>query len=255
MTSWLRPVVDALDAVRAPAVVCFRDDDVGWDDARLLALLDALAPHAVTLDLAVIPAALRAPLAAELRHRAGPRLRLHQHGLAHVDHERARRKCEFGPARSRAAQRTDIAAGRARLEAMLGAVDPVFTPPWNRCTDDTGRCLAELGYRVLSRESRAAPLGISGLCEVPVHVDWVRLAPASAAAHLAEAIRTGRPAGVMFHHAEMGAASRAAAAELVALVGGHEHARPRSLLEAAGERAGPRFSPGTGCHTVRRPGA
>ena len=28
---------------RAPAVLLFRDDDAGWDDARLLALLDRFA--------------------------------------------------------------------------------------------------------------------------------------------------------------------------------------------------------------------
>ena len=82
--------------------------------------------------------------------------------------------------------------------------------------------------------SRAEPLGIPGLREVPVHVDWVRLERAAAAERLALAIRSGRPAGVMFHHAEMDAASRAAAGELLALAAGHERARPRSLLEVAG---------------------
>ncbi len=110
----------------------------------------------------------------------------------------------------------------------------MFTPPWNRCTAVTGACLAALGFRVLSRESRAAPLGVAGLREVPVHVDWVRLGSAVAAERLAAAIRTGRPAGVMFHHAEMDAASRAAAGELLAIAAGHERARPRSLLEVAG---------------------
>ena len=182
----------------------------------------------------MIPAALHPVLAAELLERAGPRLRLHQHGFAHVDHERSGRKWEFGPARSRAAQRRDIVAGRERLAELLGdAVDPVFTPPWNRCTATTGHCLAELGFRVLSRESRAPPLGIAGLREVPVHVDWVRLAPPDAAERLAAAIRSGAPAGVMFHHAEMDAVSRAAASALLALVAAHDRARPRSLLEAA----------------------
>ena len=226
---------DALDRARAPVTLCFRDDDAGWDDAGLVRLLDLVAEHAVTLDLAVIPAALRPALAAELRRRAGHRLRLHQHGFAHADHEPAGRKCEFGPARARAAQRADIAAGRARLAALLGDVDPVFTPPWNRCTADTGRCLAELGFRVLSRESRAAPLRIAGLREVPVHVDWVRLTPREVGARLAAAIRSGRPAGVMFHHAEMGDRSRAAARELLELAADHERARPRSLLDAAQE--------------------
>ena len=41
--------------------------------------------------------------------------------LAHVNHEREGRKCEFGPARGAAAQRRDIAAGRERLADLLGA--------------------------------------------------------------------------------------------------------------------------------------
>ena len=40
------PVADALDAARAPAVLWFRDDDAGWDDARLMALLDCFADAA-----------------------------------------------------------------------------------------------------------------------------------------------------------------------------------------------------------------
>ena len=41
---------------------------------------------------------------------ARPGVGLHQHGLAHVNHEREGRRCEFGPARGAAAQRRDIAA-------------------------------------------------------------------------------------------------------------------------------------------------
>ena len=123
----------------------------------------------------MIPAELDAGLARELRERP---VGLHQHGLAHVNHEREGRKCEFGPARDAAAQRRDIADGRERLAALLGdRVDPIFTPPWNRCTADTGRVLAELGFAVLSREARAEPLGVPGLAELPVSVDYIRLLP------------------------------------------------------------------------------
>ena len=43
MSSWLQPVEAALDAAPAPVPVFFRDDDAGWGDERLLALLDAFA--------------------------------------------------------------------------------------------------------------------------------------------------------------------------------------------------------------------
>src|SRR3954451_22796727 len=138
---WLDPVTAALDAAPAPVPVFFRDDDAGWADARLFDLLDRFAACSLPVDLAVIPMELDAALAEELAAR--PRVGLHQHGLAHVNHEREGRKHEFGPSRDAAAQRADIAAGRARLTDLLGdRVDPIFTPPWNRCTAATGDCLA-----------------------------------------------------------------------------------------------------------------
>jgi hypothetical protein len=215
--SWLRPVERALE--EAPgARFFFRDDDAGWDDERLLSLLDVFEARETWVDLAVIPAALGPALARELLAR--DRVGLHQHGFAHENHEaEGRRKCEFGAARGAARQRADIEAGRARLQDLLGdRLDPVFTPPWNRCTIDTARCLAELGFRVLSRESRAEPFGLPGLAEVPVHVDWVRLEPHVAGERIAEAVATGEPVGVMFHHAVMDSASLHRADDLLALL-------------------------------------
>lgn len=233
---WLDPVVRALDAARAPVPVFFRDDDAGWGDARLEALLDRFATWALPVDLAVIPRALDQGLARELTVRPG--VGLHQHGLAHVNHEREGRKCEFGPARGAAAQRHDISEGRERLADLLGArVDPIFTPPWNRCTAETGRCLAALGFEVLSREARAAPLGVPGLRELPVSVDWFahrhgeRLSRAELGTRIGEAIGSGAPVGVMFHHAVMDARELDRAAGLLAVMAGHERARPALMME------------------------
>jgi hypothetical protein len=232
MMRWLDPVEQQLDAAPAPVDVFFRDDDAGWRDDLLVPLLDLFGEHALPLDLAVIPAALGERTAAELRARAGPRLGLHQHGFAHRNHEPDGRKHEFGPSRPHADQRRDIEAGAARLEALLGdAPEPIFTPPWNRCTEVTGRCLLELGFAVLSRESRATPLNLNGLRELPVSVDWIRFAPAELAQRLAAAIRAPGPVGVMLHHAVMDAADRARAGELLALVAAHPHARAKRIRE------------------------
>jgi hypothetical protein len=235
---WLRPVLAALDAAPAPLPVFFRDDDAGWGDARLFALLDRFAACSLPVDLAVIPMELDGALADELAAR--PRVGLHQHGLAHVNHEREGRNHEFGPSRDAAAQRADIAAGRDRLADLLGErVDPIFTPPWNRCTADTGRCLAALGFEVLSREARAAPLGVPGLRELPVSVDWFahhggeRLSPVELGERIAEAIGSGRPLGVMFHHAVMDGGEMRRASELLDAVAGHEGARPALMMEVA----------------------
>src|SRR5215216_1787878 len=97
-TTWLRPVESALESVDV-AKFFFRDDDAGWGDERLLALLDVFEARGTWVDLAVIPRALDAGLAPELLARE--RVGLHQHGLVHANHEpEGRRKCEFGPARS-----------------------------------------------------------------------------------------------------------------------------------------------------------
>lgn len=239
---WLRPVEDALDAAAAPLPFFFRDDDVGWGHPRLISLLDLFSAHGLPIDLAVIPCELDRGMAADLVTR--PRVGLHQHGLAHVNHESEGRKCEFGPSRDAAAQRRDIEAGRARLADLLGAfVDPIFTPPWNRCTADTGRCLAELGFVALSREGRAEPLRTPGLHELPVTVDWVadwtadRLAPGDLGRRLGDAIASGQRVGLMFHHAIMDAADMRRAAELLALLGTHDRVRAASMMELVGETA------------------
>jgi hypothetical protein len=115
-------------------------------------------------------------------------------------------------------------------------VQPIFTPPWNRCTAETGHCLAELGFRVLSREARAEPLNVPGLVELPVRIDWfahrhgTRLTLAELADRTALAIASGGPVGVMFHHAVMDSGDMERAAELLTLVAGHERAAARPMM-------------------------
>jgi predicted glycosyltransferase len=211
--AWLRPLEQALADAAEPVTFFFRDDDAGWADERLLPLLDRFAAAGGPLDLAVIPQSLEPGLAAELvvrRDAAGVHLGVHQHGFAHRNHEANGRKCEFGPSRSAADQRRDIQTGRTRLEELLGPVlDPVFTPPWNRCTATTGACLVELGFAALSREARAEPLGVDGLAEIPVSVDWfgrrkgLRPTRSELGVELATAARSGGAVGVMLHHAEL----------------------------------------------------
>jgi hypothetical protein len=240
---WLDPLRRALDSRSRPVACFFRDDDVGWRPDRLVPLLDLFEELELPLDLAVIPAALGTEAALELRGRrggSGDRLGLHQHGYAHVNHEpNGQRKCEFGPARGRDAQLRDIAAGRNRLERMLGpAVEPIFTPPWNRCTATTAGCLRELGFETLSREASAAPLDVPGLRELPVHVDWLkrrageRLPLEGIAKIAAAAVERGGPVGVMFHHAEMDGRELEAAAELSTLLAEHERTRCLRMREA-----------------------
>jgi predicted deacetylase len=223
----LEPLQEALDAAPAPRTFFFRDDDAGWANDRLFSLLDLFAAHAAPIDLAVIPAALDLELAARLcrRRETGPGLlAFHQHGYAHANHELTGRPCEFGPSRSADAQRQDIAEGALRLRRLLGETPPIFTPPWNRCTETTGRCLLDLGFRVLARDATAEPLGLPGLQEIRVAVDWSKVTSDELAA------TCGREAmGTMLHHAELDAHGRARVEQLLGLLTTHEHARCVSL--------------------------
>ena len=238
---WLRPVVEALDATGTPCPVFFRNDDAGWDMPQLDALLDVFDRHGTPIDLAVIPTEVTPQLARELGSRAaGSPVRLHQHGYAHTNHEPTGRKCEFGPDRSRADQQLDIGRGRERLiEAFGPHLDPVFTPPWNRCTDDTADALLANGIEVLSRDHTADRLDRHGLAEVPVTVDWfgrrkgVRWTRDELAGHLAGGIGSGPALGVMLHHALCDRSERRAIAELLDALHAHPAVRPTTILELA----------------------
>jgi predicted glycosyltransferase len=231
---WLLPVCETLDGLAHPASLFFRDDDCGWGDDRLLLLLDIFTDFGIPLDLAAIPAALHPDLAQKLSRRiaAHPeRLRIHQHGYAHVNHELVGKKCEFGPARDYLSQRSDVENGQRRLAELLGAApDPIFTPPWNRCTAVTARCLAELGFQVLSRDSHAEALEISGLFEIPIAVDWfahskkVRLNQIKWGELLADKLESEGSIGIMLHHAVMDADEMQALAQLLSLLAHHSNA-------------------------------
>lgn len=242
MNSWLDPVRRAIDDRSSPVTIFFRDDDVGWANDKLYRLLDIFAYCRVPLALAVIPAAVDAPLASELRTLLSDRpatISIHQHGFAHLNHEPNGRKCEFGPSRARHAQRRDIAGGRRLLEDRLGGrPEPIFTPPWNRCTRDTAECLIELGFALLSRDAAAECFELAGLAEWPVHLDWsgrhgVAAGPAAWGQTIARALQSADVVGVMLHHAAMTADDRRMLGDLIGQVVDHERVTVRQMSDAA----------------------
>jgi peptidoglycan/xylan/chitin deacetylase (PgdA/CDA1 family) len=214
----MTPVLRALDARRQPLVFFVRDDDAGWEDGALWALLDCMADTRVPIDLAVIPQATGQRLADALCARidAAPGLLgVHQHGLAHTNHERVGRRCEFGHARAPMAQRKDLRQGRARLQTLFGhRLDDIFTPPWNRCASYTPALLCEVGLTALSRDRSAASQ--QDMPELRVDVDWCKYrrgtddGGAALARAMLQAVRDraddAEPLGLMLHHAQMGAA-------------------------------------------------
>jgi hypothetical protein len=242
---WIDPLRAALDDAPRPVEVFLRDDDAGWGDERLFAMLRVIERHSLPVDLAVIPEALTPSLARGLIEQSegwDGRLGLHQHGLAHRSHEPDGRKCEFGASRGRDAQRRDLAAGRDRLDERLrGLAQPVFTPPWNRCTRVTAELLAELGFRVLSRHVSEPALAVPGLAEVPASVDWSyakrdgrRLNFDELGELAAERVRLGEPVGVNLHHEVMDDEELGLLDELCGLLAAHDAVRCRPLLALAG---------------------
>ncbi len=245
--AWLDPLRRALDASPAPVTFFFRDDDAGWRDDRLFALLDRFAHYGLFIDLAVIPADLGLALARRLQRAvrdSGGRVAVHQHGFAHINHERIGRKCEFGPARADAAQHRDIEMGWQRLQQLIGPlVQPMFTPPWNRCTLETARCLIDLGFHVLSRDASAAPLDVAGLAEVPISLDWhahrhgVRLTLPEWGAALATAVSTTQPVGIMLHHAIIDEEEQEVILQLLAVLAEHDRVRSAAMMAVARTKA------------------
>lgn len=242
MSDWLDPVREALDAASSRIVFFLRDDDAGWEDEHLYRVLDLVTYFRVPIDVAAIPMAISASLAVELRAFLGartPLVSVHQHGFAHVNHEPAGRRCEFGASRPRDRQRQDLASGRERLQEALGcALPPIFTPPWNRCTRDTAECLVELGFKILSRDVSAETFGLARLHEAPVRLDWSgpRGAPAGTVRWgetIARTIAAGQPIGVMLHHAAMTATDRRMLSDLLRVLTAHPDVAVRCISDFA----------------------
>ena len=244
MTAWLDPMRESLDESNTGVDFFFRDDDVGWANDELRALLACFRRYSVPLDLAAIPTALTAEFAGEIRaaHDEAPALvGIHQHGFSHTNHEVLGRKSEFGVSRTQEEQYWDIQLGKMKLDAMFGfAFDPIFTPPWNRCTETTGECLRELGFSVLSRDTTAPSLRLSGLTELPISIDWfekkqgARLSFQSLGTLMADRVKQGQPVGIMLHHELMNADERRLLGDLLVLLSSHRQARCKLMTEIVG---------------------
>jgi peptidoglycan/xylan/chitin deacetylase (PgdA/CDA1 family) len=232
----------------APLHVFFRDDDADENVPPLRRLLELFQHWQTPLNLAVIPGRLTEAgrdLLLQAVQATPALIEIHQHGWQHLNHERAGRKCEFGPSRSLAQQLADLAQGQARMNSAFGPHwFPAFVPPWNRCTEHTARALDQLGFRVLSRDRGAAALTGYGFSEIPVTLDlfcWPGGARLRPAAELIEAFRqqmqTGVPVGVMLHHKVMDAAAFAFVETLLRLCRRFPNVRCQTLAQLAANNA------------------
>ncbi|MEZ5500904.1 MAG: hypothetical protein R3E77_15930 [Steroidobacteraceae bacterium] len=238
-------LADALALRATPVRIFFRDDDGGWDDAALWALLDVFAAADAPVDVAIIPTEADAVTIKGLRERRqqfGAMLGLHQHGLAHLNHESTGRKQEFGPSRNAGQQLGDIALGQRILCGELGELlDPIFTPPWNRCTQQTVDALRRLELQGLSRDCTAIALDTTGLARLDVQLDWEKsrapfgFCATSLQARLTRLVSEFDQVGIMLHHARMAHADRELLAHLLRLLSRHPMVRlcnMRSLFDS-----------------------
>ncbi|HEY7140410.1 MAG TPA: polysaccharide deacetylase family protein [Methylomirabilota bacterium] len=206
------------------ATVWWRDDDAGVAGPAFDRLLELAESHAAPLALAVVPAWLDEAAGAAIR--GGPAgLRVVQHGYAHRNHEPPApdgtrgKPAELGGARPPAVALVELAAGWARLSALVPTrLRPGLVPPWNRIAPAVQAALPGAGYRVLSTFGPREAAAGTGLRPLNAHVDpiqWRADKQFGGAAwtldqittHLADR-RAGRvdptePTGLLTHHRDL----------------------------------------------------
>jgi len=209
----LSSIAAAIERRRKPLTVFFRDDDIGWANEKLAALCNRFAHFDAPLDLAVIPGSLDGDTANDvirIIREYSQILGLHQHGYTHTNHQHSGRKCEFGNSRSFEEKSRDIALGRERLHKILGElIDPIFTPPWNRCTADTCEILVEQEFLALSRIAGSEEIEHSGLVDISATLDWNKwqligsVNPTSGGDRVTKGFEQLETVGVMLHHEQL----------------------------------------------------
>jgi len=220
-TDLKRPIVQSIDRGCALSqvrpMVFFRADDIGIPSKSFEQLICCFQKHNLPLGLAAVPSWLtegRLPALRRLTGADNGQWYWHQHGRRHHNNEKTGKKQEFGPSRAKADIYTDLAKGRRRLEQLLEKeFQPVFTPPWNRCSADTLEALVDLDFAAVSRSTGARPEAPVNLPDYQVNVDLhtrkekdPRLGLANLLQEIEQAISSGL-CGIMIHHQRMNRAA------------------------------------------------
>ncbi len=196
-------------------LVFFRADDIGIPSRRFQQLIECFQKHNLPLCLATVPVWLTEQRLKELQLLTGvnnSQWYWHQHGQVHRNFEKTGKKQEFGPARTKHEIQASLVKGKERLEQILDTdFQPVFTPPWNRCSIDTLHSLADLGFAAVSRSKGARPETIPNLPDYQVNVDLhtrKETEPSLALINFLAEIKQGLASGlcgIMIHHQRMNA--------------------------------------------------
>jgi hypothetical protein len=191
-------------------LIFFRADDVGVPSENFSRLSSLFYRYQIPLSLAVVPVWLTHQRWDQLKALTGDISSLwcwHQHGWRHINHSEKGKKYEFGQSRSSYQIKTDLKNGRDRLKNIMGEnFYPIFTPPWNRCDNNTITLLKDLNYKAVSRSAPNKPENPEKIPEYNVNVDlhtrkekdpekgWDNLF-----GELGQALANGR-CGIMVHH-------------------------------------------------------
>ena len=253
------PLFDQLEEevakLNAPLRVFFRNDDGGWANDELDVLCHWFHQRQLPLDVAMIPAAIDDVTVDIVNKWLGTdnaTLHIHQHGFTHDNHQLEGRSCEFGSDRNYQQQLDDITEGQRQLHDYFGAaVEPIFTPPWNRCTSDTMRALQQTDFELISRIAGSALVGNdspdgSVVRSLDVSIDWLkkrkgeRLSGQALCTYVADQFHNREGTiGVMLHHEHMNEQNLKLLDELVVLLKRSERVEFLPMLETAGlETAG-----------------
>lgn len=244
MKNLIQTLVESVNAKAEVTDFFIRDDDVGWAGDLLYKLTNRVFDLGVPIDFAIIPMALDSKSEKQLldlKLQAPQLIGFHQHGYAHTNHQPQGRKCEFGEHRIKDQQRTDIMKGVNRLYAAFGDLpDSVFTPPWNRCNQNTVDVLLECGFEILSRDNTAQSLDTGSLQELPISIDWLKKRKGtrlSVPAFLEDSnshIVQNQRIGIMLHHEMMDEADIDLFSAFVSALSACPKARFQSMTQLGG---------------------
>lgn len=156
-------------------IVFFRADDIAVPSENFSKLISLFSHYKMPLSLAVVPAWLTHQRWKQIKNFTDVFSSLwcwHQHGWRHVNHSLKGKKYEFGQHRSILQIQDDLKNGMNRLRKIMGEnFYPVFTPPWNRCDENTLNQLKRLGYKAVSRNSGSKLINNEQISEYNVNVD------------------------------------------------------------------------------------
>ena len=209
----LETAIDDVLNAKKTAMVFFRADDIGVYSHNYERMISLFVRYQVPLCMAVVPSWLTVQRWQAITTATAKCEQLfcwHMHGFRHNNHEPQGKKQEFGPSRSHGDLFQDLMKGKKRLETILNEqFTLVFTPPWNRCSNDCMQILKEIGFKAISRSHGSKPDSPEGLKDLQIRVDLHTRKEASAEqgwAHLVDELKQGLASeycGIMIHHMRM----------------------------------------------------